>query len=117
MRSWNVQDFVSDAWHRQLLSLEPSRFDVIVVRYPQLAYYLFEDRRLRSLLRKTVIDVDDVLVRTHEREVHALPFGYPKLRKTIDLIIGAWCIAHRARLLHSDRDFTLLEAHAGLLAA
>ncbi len=38
------------------------------------------------------------------------------LRKTIDLIIGAWCIAHHAKLLHSDRDFTLLEAHAGLLA-
>jgi predicted nucleic acid-binding protein len=36
------------------------------------------------------------------------------IRKTIDLIIGAWCIAHGAKLLHSDKDFTLLEHHAGL---
>jgi len=39
------------------------------------------------------------------------------VRKTIDLIIGAWCIAHDARLLHSDHDFVLLERHAGLATA
>jgi len=33
------------------------------------------------------------------------------------LIIGAWCIAHGAKLLHNDRDFALLERHAGLLPA
>lgn len=39
------------------------------------------------------------------------------VRKMIDLIIGAWCIAHDAKLLHSDHDFVLLERHAGLAAA
>jgi hypothetical protein len=39
------------------------------------------------------------------------------IRKTVDLIIGAWCIAHGAMLLHKDRDFTLLEQHAGLTPA
>jgi predicted nucleic acid-binding protein len=39
------------------------------------------------------------------------------IRKTIDLIIGSWCITNRASLLHSDSDFTLLERHAGLVAA
>lgn len=39
------------------------------------------------------------------------------IRKTIDLIIGSWCIANGARLLHSDSDFTQLERHAGLIAA
>jgi predicted nucleic acid-binding protein len=39
------------------------------------------------------------------------------LRKTIDLIIASWCIAHGAKLLHSDNDFALLERHAGLVAA
>lgn len=38
------------------------------------------------------------------------------ISKTIDLIIGAWCITHGAKLLHSDRDFTQLEQHAGLAA-
>ena len=40
-----------------------------------------------------------------------------RVRKTIDLIIGAWCIAHDAKLLHSDHDFVLLERHAGLATA
>jgi len=39
------------------------------------------------------------------------------IRKTIDLIIGSWCIEHGAKLLHSDSDFTLLERHAGLVPA
>lgn len=39
------------------------------------------------------------------------------IRKTVDLIIGAWCIAHGARLLHKDRDFALLEQYAGLIPA
>ena len=39
------------------------------------------------------------------------------IRKTVDLIIGTWCIAHGAMLLHKDRDFALLEQHAGLVPA
>lgn len=39
------------------------------------------------------------------------------IRKTIDLIIGAWCISHGVKLLHSDRDFRHLEQHAGLMIA
>jgi predicted nucleic acid-binding protein len=39
------------------------------------------------------------------------------IRKTIDLIIGSWCIVHGAQLLHSDSDFAQLERHAGLVAA
>ncbi len=38
------------------------------------------------------------------------------IAKTIDLLIGAWCIGNGARLLHSDRDFTVLERHAELVA-
>ncbi len=34
-------------------------------------------------------------------------------RKTIDMIIGTYCIAHRLPLLHSDRDFDVLEAEFG----
>jgi predicted nucleic acid-binding protein len=37
------------------------------------------------------------------------------LRKTIDLLIGTYCMAHGHALLHADRDFDPMEAHLGLL--
>ena len=36
------------------------------------------------------------------------------IRKTADLIIGTFCIQHHHRLLHDDRDFSLMEQHLGL---
>jgi predicted nucleic acid-binding protein len=35
-------------------------------------------------------------------------------RKTIDMIIGTYCIAYDIALLHADRDFDALEAELGL---
>ena len=36
------------------------------------------------------------------------------VRKSIDMLIGTWCIVNRTPLLHSDRDFDALEEHLGL---
>ena len=36
------------------------------------------------------------------------------IRKTIDIIIGTFCIHHGLQLLHSDRDFKPLEKHLKL---
>ncbi len=36
-------------------------------------------------------------------------------RETIDMIIGTYCIENRLELLHSDRDFDVLEKELGLL--
>lgn len=36
------------------------------------------------------------------------------VRKTIDLIIGTFCIANDHALLHSDRDYEPFEKHLGL---
>jgi predicted nucleic acid-binding protein len=36
------------------------------------------------------------------------------IRKTVDLIIGTFCIAHGHTLLHDDRDFSPMETHLGL---
>ena len=38
------------------------------------------------------------------------------VRKTIDLLIGTYCIAHDCALLHSDRDFDPMTRHLGLRA-
>jgi hypothetical protein len=37
------------------------------------------------------------------------------VRKTIDLLIGTWCIANRAPLLHNDSDFHPMARHLGLM--
>jgi len=36
------------------------------------------------------------------------------VRKTIDVIIATFCMRGRHRLLHSDRDFALMQEHLGL---
>jgi predicted nucleic acid-binding protein len=36
------------------------------------------------------------------------------VRKTVDLIIGTFCIVHGHRLLHDDRDFDPMYQHLGL---
>ncbi len=36
------------------------------------------------------------------------------VRKTVDMLIGTFCILSGHRLLHADRDFDALERHLGL---
>ena len=36
------------------------------------------------------------------------------VRKTIDVIIGTFCLARHHTLLHSDREFDAMEQHLGL---
>jgi len=36
------------------------------------------------------------------------------VRKTIDVIIGTYCIVHQIPLLHNDRDFIPMVQHLGL---
>jgi len=37
------------------------------------------------------------------------------IHKTIDLLIGTWCIANRAPLLHNDGDFRPMARYLGLI--
>ena len=39
-----------------------------------------------------------------------------RVRKTIDVIIASYCILHGFELLHTDRDFDLMEQYLGLKA-
>jgi predicted nucleic acid-binding protein len=39
------------------------------------------------------------------------------VRKTIDLLIGTWCIENRASLLHNDSDFHPMTRYLGLRVA
>ncbi len=37
------------------------------------------------------------------------------IRKTIDIIIGTFCIENSIKLLHNDRDFEPMEKYLGLI--
>jgi predicted nucleic acid-binding protein len=37
------------------------------------------------------------------------------VRKTIDMLIGSYCLLHQLPLLHADRDFDALAEHLGLV--
>ena len=39
------------------------------------------------------------------------------VRKTIDLLIGTWCIENHRPLLHNDSDFQPMARHLGLIEA
>ena len=36
------------------------------------------------------------------------------VRKTIDVLIGTFCVEHGFQIVHSDSDFTLMAPHIGL---
>ena len=75
-----------------------------------------EFRRARTLL--AALEFREMLGRTVALESAA---NYRRLRalgvtvrKTIDVMIGTFCILNRLPLLHADRDFDPLAEHLGL---
>ncbi len=73
------------------------------------------ERGLRRFEMASLLDADlAVQAARNYRTLRALGFT---IRKTPDLIIGAFCIRHGCALLHDDRDFAPMEAHLGLVAA
>jgi hypothetical protein len=49
------------------------------------------------------------------RNFRRLRRGGITVRKTIDLLIGTWCIEHGLPLLHNDSDFHLMARHLELV--
>jgi predicted nucleic acid-binding protein len=74
-------------------------------------------REVETLLRRFDIvpmagDVVAVAAAAHFRSLRRLGIT---IHKTIDLLIGAWCIANRRPLLHNDSDFHPMARHLGLI--
>jgi predicted nucleic acid-binding protein len=70
------------------------------------------ERALRQFPVAPMLD-PDLAVRA-ARNVRALRARGITVRKTIDVIIGTFCIARGYRLLHDDRDFLPMATHLGL---
>jgi len=76
-------------------------------------------REVETLLRRFEIVpmAGDVIAVAAARNFRALRKRGITIRKTIDLLIGTWCIENRRPLLHNDSDFEPMARHLGLVEA
>jgi hypothetical protein len=76
-----------------------------------------EAREVEALLRsfQIVPMAGDAVAVSAARNYRALRRLGITVRKTIDLLIGTWCIENRIALLHNDSDFRPMARHLGLV--
>ncbi|MEJ2435473.1 MAG: PIN domain nuclease [Pseudolabrys sp.] len=76
-------------------------------------------REVEALLRRfdIVPMAGDAIAVSAARNYRALRGRGIMIHKTIDLLIGTWCIENRRPLLHNDRDFHVMAQHLGLTEA
>lgn len=90
--------------------------DLILCEVLQGAHSEQDAQRIEALLRVflpvAVLD-GDIAVRA-AANYRALRGKGITIRKTIDLIIGTFCIVRGFTLLHNDRDFEPMARHLGL---
>ncbi len=74
-------------------------------------------RRVESLLRRFEIVpmAGEAIAVEAARNFRSLRKRGITIRKTIDLLIGTWCIENRRPLLHNDSDFRPMARHLGLM--
>jgi predicted nucleic acid-binding protein len=74
-------------------------------------------REVEALLRRfSVVEmVGDVIAVAAAHNFRRLRQRGITIRKTIDLLIGTWCIENRTALLHNDSDFRLMVRHLDLM--
>lgn len=76
-------------------------------------------RQVESLLRRfeIVSMAGEAIAVSAARNFRSLRRRGITVRKTIDLLIGTWCIENRRALLHNDGDFRPMAQHLGLIEA
>jgi predicted nucleic acid-binding protein len=74
-------------------------------------------REVEVLLRRFAIVpmAGDAIAVAAARNFRSLRRRGMTIRKTIDLLIGTWCIENRRPLLHNDGDFHPMARHLGLI--
>ena len=78
-----------------------------------------EARQVESLLRRFAIVpmAGEAIAVRAARHFRSLRRRGITVRKTIDLLIGTWCIENRRPLLHNDGDFWPMARYLGLIEA
>ena len=74
-------------------------------------------REVETLLRcfEIVPMAGDAIAVAAARNFRSLRRRGITVRKTINLLIGTWCIENRRPLLHNDNDFRPMTRHLGLI--
>jgi predicted nucleic acid-binding protein len=74
-------------------------------------------REIEALLRRFEIVpmAGDAIAVAAARNFRSLRSRGITIRKTIDLLIGTWCIANGRPLLHNDSDFHQMARYLGLI--
>lgn len=74
-------------------------------------------QEIEALLRRfdIVSMAGDAIAVAAARNFRSLRRRGITVRKTIDLLIGTWCIENRMPLLHNDGDFRPMARHLGLI--
>ena len=74
-------------------------------------------REVEALLRRFEIVpmAGDAIATAAARNFLSLRRRGITVRKTIDLLIGTWCIENRGPQLHNDGDFRPMARHSGLI--
>ncbi|HXQ82738.1 MAG TPA: PIN domain nuclease [Xanthobacteraceae bacterium] len=74
-------------------------------------------QEVEALLRRFEIlpMAGDAIATAAARNFRSLRRRGVTVRKTIDLLIGTWCIERRLPLLHNDSDFHPMARHLGLI--
>ena len=75
-------------------------------------------RQVETLLRRfEIVPMAGEATVSAARNFRSLRRRGITIRKTIDLLIGTWCIENRRPLLHNDSDFRPMAQHLGLIEA
>jgi predicted nucleic acid-binding protein len=76
-----------------------------------------EARDVETLLRRFEIVpmAGDAITVAAARNFRSLRRRGITVRKTIDMLIGTWCIENHRPLLHNDKDFHPMAIHLGLM--
>ena len=74
-------------------------------------------RQVEALLRRfDIVPMGgDAIAVAAARNFRSLRRRGITVRKTIDMLIGTWCIENRRPLLHNDSDFSPMARHLGLI--
>jgi len=70
-------------------------------------------KSLFSTLQRDAVGGFDICERAAENYKHLRSTGVT-VRKTIDVIIGTFCLENGHEIIHNDRDFKHMEEHLGL---
>lgn len=118
MEAGEIRNWYSREFEDLLFSLNPGQYDLIVLRYFYFAHYFLRNRAYRNLLKKLIIDVDDITLKFKRRKLRTIPPGHARVSYWINLFFLArhfkkfWNFSSCLAVSEIDRNYLLNESIA-----